>query len=98
MAHRLGVQSPLEGFVAIGLGVEAVNPLEMARAFSTFANDGARVDGSLLGNRPRAVLAVRDGKRLDVTAPLPPHMQQSFDVLGFDASRFDVAESDPEDG
>ena len=63
MAHRLGVQSPLEGFVAIGLGVEAVNPLEMARAFSTFADGGARVDGSLLGNLPRAVLAVDDGKR-----------------------------------
>jgi penicillin-binding protein 1A len=65
MAHRLGIQSPLDGFLAIGLGVEAVNPLEMARAFSTFANGGARVDGSLFGNLPRAVLGVRDGKRLD---------------------------------
>ena len=70
MAHALGIQSPLDGFLAIGLGVEAVNPLEMARAFSTFGNDGARVDGSLLGNLPRAVLAVRDGKRLDVNEPL----------------------------
>jgi membrane peptidoglycan carboxypeptidase len=70
MAHRLGIQSPLDGFLAIGLGVEAVDPLEMARAFSTFANDGARVDGSLLGNLPRAVLAVRDGKRLDSNEPV----------------------------
>jgi penicillin-binding protein 1A len=55
MAHSLGVTSRLREFFAIGLGVEAVNPLEMARAFSTFANDGERIDGSVLGNAPRAV-------------------------------------------
>jgi penicillin-binding protein 1A len=69
-AHRLGIGSPLEGFLAIGLGAEAVNPLEMARAFSGFANGGNRVDGSLLGNVPRAVLAVQDGKRLDRNDPV----------------------------
>src|SRR5262249_47789722 len=38
-------------------------PLEMARAFSAFANGGRRIDGALLGNRPRAILSVaRDGK------------------------------------
>jgi penicillin-binding protein 1A len=63
MAHRLGITSPLDEYFAIGLGVEAVNPLEMARAFSTFANGGKRVDGRVLGNRPRAVVSVeRDGK------------------------------------
>ena len=30
------------------------------------------------------------------SAPLPPHMQQSFDALGFDADRFDVQDVDPE--
>jgi membrane peptidoglycan carboxypeptidase len=34
----------------------------MARAFSTFANRGVRVDGALLGNAPRAIVEVeRDG-------------------------------------
>ena len=70
MAHRLGVTSPLNDYISIGLGNEAVNPLEMARAYSTFADDGARVDGSLLGDHPRAILAVNDGKHLDVNAPL----------------------------
>jgi penicillin-binding protein 1A len=55
MAHSLGVSSRLREFFAIGLGVEAVNPLEMARAFSTFANDGERIDGAVLGDTPRAV-------------------------------------------
>jgi 23S rRNA pseudouridine955/2504/2580 synthase len=32
----------------------------------------------------RIVLPHPDGGRLDVSAPLPPHMQQSFAVLGFD--------------
>jgi penicillin-binding protein 1A len=65
MAHRLGITRPLHDYFAIGLGVEAVSPLEMARAFATFANGGERVDGSVLGNVPRAVLRVEDGNRAD---------------------------------
>jgi penicillin-binding protein 1A len=64
-ARKLGVTRPLDDYFAIGLGVEAVSPLEMARAFSTFAANGARVDGSVLGNVPRAVLRVEDGNRVD---------------------------------
>lgn len=45
----------------------------------------------------RIVLPLRSGKRLDVSAPLPPHMQQSFDALGFDANRYDVQDEDPEE-
>ncbi|MCW5722011.1 MAG: RluA family pseudouridine synthase [Devosia sp.] len=45
----------------------------------------------------RLALPLRNGKRLDVSAPLPPHMRQSFDALGFDAERYDVQNTDPED-
>jgi penicillin-binding protein 1A len=65
MAHRLGITRRLKDYFAIGLGVEAVSPLEMARAFATLANGGERVDGSVLGNEPRAVLRVEDGSRAD---------------------------------
>jgi 23S rRNA pseudouridine955/2504/2580 synthase len=44
----------------------------------------------------RISLPLRSGRRLDVSAPLPPHMLQSFDVLGFDADRYDVQDQDPE--
>jgi 23S rRNA pseudouridine955/2504/2580 synthase len=44
----------------------------------------------------RIQLPMRNGKKLDVSAPLPPHMQQSFDALGFDADRYDVQTIDPE--
>jgi penicillin-binding protein 1A len=60
MAHRLGIKSELNDYFAIGLGAEAVNPLEMARAFSTFANGGRRVDGSMFGNQPRAIVSVAE--------------------------------------
>ena len=63
-AHRLGITSRLDDYFAIGLGVEAVNPLEMARAFGTLANGGYRIDGSIFGNRPRAIesVAAESGK------------------------------------
>jgi 23S rRNA pseudouridine955/2504/2580 synthase len=37
------------------------------------------------------------GGVLDVTAPLPPHMKASFDMLGFDASAYDPIIDAPED-
>src|SRR6187551_3920010 len=70
MAKRLGIQSPLNDYFAIGLGAEAVNPLEMARAFSTFAHNGVRVDGSILGNTPRAVTKVVEGNRVEKNEPV----------------------------
>ncbi len=69
-AHELGIKSRLRNYFAIGLGAQAVNPLEMARAFAGFANGGRRVDGSIFGNEPRAILAVGEGsKRPEVNLP-----------------------------
>ncbi len=39
----------------------------------------------------------RTGRPIDVTAPLPPHMQQSFNLLGFDTERFDPIVEAPEE-
>jgi 23S rRNA pseudouridine955/2504/2580 synthase len=44
----------------------------------------------------RLVLPHPRGGTLDVTAPLPPHMQHAFDLFGFDAKRFDPIENAPE--
>ena len=38
----------------------------------------------------------RTGKPIDVTAPLPPHMQQSWNLLGFDTKRYDPIEEAPD--
>jgi penicillin-binding protein 1A len=80
MAHKLGVRRPLHDYFAIGLGVESVNPLEMARAFSTFATGGARVDGSVLGNLPRAVLRVEDGGTVYSNDPVERRVADANDV------------------
>ena len=39
----------------------------------------------------------RGGGTIDVTAPLPPHMEQSWNLLGFDAKRYDPIVDAPED-
>jgi penicillin-binding protein 1A len=71
-AHQLGITRHLDPYFAIGLGADAVSPLEMARAFSTFANDGRRVDGSVFGNRPRAIARINNahGNLIDNNRPL----------------------------
>ena len=58
-AHALGIRSELDPYFSIGLGAVAVNPLDMTRAYATFANRGLRVDGSLTGDRPRVVERVQ---------------------------------------
>ena len=37
------------------------------------------------------------GGTIDVTAPLPPHMTQSWNLLGFDVTRYDPIEQSPEE-
>ena len=71
-ARQMGVTRELDPIFAIGLGADPVSPLEMARAFSTFANEGRRVDGRVFGNRPRAIARVRDsqGKMVDDNRPV----------------------------
>jgi penicillin-binding protein 1A len=70
-AKSLGIQSRLQPYFSIGLGAQGVNPLEMARAFSAFANGGRRVDGAAFGNRPRVIMRVTNdkGKTVDNNSP-----------------------------
>jgi penicillin-binding protein 1A len=70
-AHRMGINSPLHGVFSIGLGTQYVNPLEMARAYATFANGGYRIDGKVFGDRPRAVTKI-EGPNGEVVAANAP--------------------------
>jgi membrane peptidoglycan carboxypeptidase len=71
-ARQLGITRHLNPYFAIGLGADPVSPLEMARAFSTFANDGRRIDGSVFGNHPRAIARISNpqGKVIDDNRPV----------------------------
>jgi penicillin-binding protein 1A len=64
-ARDLGITSPLAGYFAIGLGAEPATPLEMARAYASFADGGSRVDGSVFGNEPRVVRDITTGKHTE---------------------------------
>jgi 23S rRNA pseudouridine955/2504/2580 synthase len=44
----------------------------------------------------RIVMPLPSGKTLDVSAPLPQHMQQTWNLLGLDASEYDPIEDAPE--
>jgi penicillin-binding protein 1A len=61
-AKSLGIRSRLMPYFSIGLGAQGVNPLEMARAFSAFANAGRRIDGRSFGNTPRVITRVANAK------------------------------------
>ena len=71
LAQRMGIRTKLSTNPAMLLGglKEGVTPLEMAYAYSTIANDGVRVSGSLApnGTGPVAIQSVeeRDGKVTD---------------------------------
>ena len=83
-ARRLGISRHLNPYFAIGLGADAVSPLEMARAYSTFADDGMRVDGSVFGNRPRAIARVSNatGQLIDNNRPVyRPVLTRNDDAL-----------------
>jgi 23S rRNA pseudouridine955/2504/2580 synthase len=45
----------------------------------------------------RIVVPHPRGGVVDVTAPLPPHMQQTWNLIGFDAGRYDPIAEAPED-
>jgi penicillin-binding protein 1A len=72
VAHQMGVKTPLSRNYAMILGglKEGVTPLEMAYAYSTLANDGERVWGTM-GPSSRSPVAVEkvlnaDGSTRDV--------------------------------
>ncbi|MGN6429373.1 MAG: PBP1A family penicillin-binding protein [Gaiellaceae bacterium] len=72
-ARSLGITTRLLPYFSIGLGAQGVNPLEMARAFSAFADDGTRIDGRRFGNQPRVILKVANekGRPIDDNTPRP---------------------------
>ncbi|ABB24787.1 penicillin-binding protein 1A [Pelodictyon luteolum] len=52
-ARRMGISSPIPSNLSIALGTAEVSPLELAGAFSTFANNG-------VWNQPVSILRVED--------------------------------------
>ncbi len=64
-ARQCGIESPLEPVPSIALGTFEVEPLELASAYTTFANLGTRVPA-------HALLAVVDDQGRVTAIPQPP--------------------------
>ncbi len=94
-ARALGVRSQLPAYFSIGLGAVAVNPLDMARAYATIANDGKRVDGSLMGDRPGVVRDVyfRKSGRRKVNEPKPTQVLEADEARTITSILEDVIRS-----
>jgi penicillin-binding protein 1A len=90
MAHRLGVQSPLEPVPSIGLGSNAVSPLDMASAYATLAGGGVysrpmairkvvlpngKEDGKARWGRPVRKRVIPDGVAYTVTQILEQNIR-----------------------
>ncbi len=63
-AHRMGIRSEIERFPSTAIGAAEVIPLEMAEAYSTFANQGTKV-------RPFPILRVEDAQGRVIWDPKP---------------------------
>ncbi len=68
MAHELGITSPLFGYPAEAIGglKIGVSPLQMADAYSTFANGGSHIPATIL-----AKVVLPSGKVVDLGNPAP---------------------------
>jgi penicillin-binding protein 1A len=90
MAHRLGVRSPLQPVPSIGLGSNAVSPLDMASAYATLAAGGiysqpmairkvilagGKEDDHAAWGKPRRRRVVSDGVAYTVTKILEENIK-----------------------
>jgi penicillin-binding protein 1B len=69
-AHRMGLNRGIQGYPSIALGAFEVTPIELAGAYTAFANQGKRVE-------PHVVRRVATAGRVDVTT----NKYQPRDVL-----------------
>jgi penicillin-binding protein 1A len=66
LARRIGIRTPVSHNYAMTLGglTVGVTPLDMAHAYETFAHDGQRVDGTLLGAKYKGPVGITKVTRL----------------------------------
>ena len=92
--HQLRAHAEAIGHPIIGdpkySGPKLLHPQDPMRAIP----EGVEKKLHLLARR--LVLPHPRGGMIDVTAPLPPHMQKTFDLFGFDVKKYDPIADAPE--
>ena len=96
--HQLRAHAEAIGHPMIGdpkyMGNKAAND---PRVTDPLRNIPAGVEHKLHLLARRLVLPHPRGGTIDVTAPLPPHMKQTFDLFGFDVKQYDPIEDAPDE-
>ena len=94
--HQLRAHAEAIGHPIIGDPKYGVMPKDDPRRTDPLRQVPDGIERKLHLLARRLVLPNPRGGVLDVTAPLPPHMKASFDLLGFDVSAYDPIEDAPE--
>jgi len=92
-AHAEAIGHPIIGDPKYGLQLKETDP----RRTDPLRAVPAEVERKLHLLARRLVLPHPKGGMLDVTAPLPPHMQKTFDLFGFDVKQYDPIEDAPQE-
>jgi 23S rRNA pseudouridine955/2504/2580 synthase len=92
-AHAEAIGHPIIGDPKYGLQLKETDP----RRTDPLRAVPAEVERKLHLLARRLVLPHPKGGTLDVTAPLPPHMQKTFDLFGFDVKQYDPIEDAPQE-
>jgi 23S rRNA pseudouridine955/2504/2580 synthase len=95
--HQLRAHAEAIGHPIIGDPKYGVRSDNDPRRNDPFRAIPATVERKLHLVARRLVLPHPKGGTLDVTAPLPPHMQKTFDLFGFDIKQYDPIETAPEE-
>jgi 23S rRNA pseudouridine955/2504/2580 synthase len=94
--HQLRAHAEAIGHPIVGDAKYGARPVTDAAKSAPLRSMPEVIEQKLHLLARRLVLPHPRGGTLDVTAPLPPHMQHAFDMFGFDAKRFDPIENAPE--
>jgi 23S rRNA pseudouridine955/2504/2580 synthase len=90
--HQLRAHAEATGHPIIGDPKYGARPANDPRRADPLRNIPDAVERRLHLLARRLVLPHPRGGTLDVTAPLPPHMQRTFDMFGFDVNRPDAGD------
>lgn len=94
--HQLRAHAEAIGHPIVGDPKYGAKPVNDPRRSDPLRSIPDAVERKLHLLARRLILPHPRGGTLDVTAPLPPHMQSSFELFGFDVKRYDPIEDAPE--
>ncbi len=91
-AHAEAIGHPIVGDPKYGHGLE-----DLHRRADPNRNLPSGIENKLHLLARRLILPHPRGGTLDVTAPLPPHMQKSWDIFGFETGQYDPIMDAPDE-